>query len=138
MASETSTTTTAATDRFTATGIGVADLERSATFYEEAFGLVRDRAITLPYMDEIIMTFPGGKGAAVVLMHWTDGSERDYGNNAIKLVFQLDDPTATARKIEAAGGTIVMEPTVYENFGGATIGFGADPDGYQLELLRYA
>ena len=116
----------------------MADQERSATFYEEAFGLVRSRTITLPYMDEIIMTFPHGKGAAVVLMHWTDGSERHYGNNAIKLVFQIDDPSATTRRIEAAGGTVVTEPKVYEDFGGATIGFGADPDGYQLELLRYA
>ncbi len=125
-------------DFMSATGIGVADLERSANFYAAAFGLERTRTIALPYMDEIIMTCPSGKGAAVVLMHWTDGSERLYGNDAMKLVFQLDDPSATARKVEAAGGTITMEPTVYENFGGATIGFAQDPDGYVIELLRYA
>lgn len=127
-----------AIDVFTATGIGVSDLEHSARFYEEAFGLERSQTLQLDHMDEIIMRLPHGKGAAVVLMHWTDGSERNYRDNPIKLVFQLEDPTAAARRIEAAGGTIATEPRVYENFGGATIGFGVDPDGYLLELLRYA
>ncbi|MFC6151450.1 MULTISPECIES: VOC family protein [Mumia] len=129
-----------ATDRTSvgAAGIGVADLRASSQFYRSAFGMVELRAFEIPgYMDEIVLGFDDmTRGAAVVLMHYTDGRERDYQDNPVKLVFYVPDPTATARAIEAAGGSIVLEPAPQAALDDAVVGLAKDPDGYTLELLE--
>lgn len=122
------------TDYLGATGIGVSDLDRSAAFYAEALGMKAVQTFKLPHMDEIVMTHEGR--TAVVLMHWTDGSPRRYGDAPIKLVFYMADPVATAARIKAAGGTVTREPTPVPTLGGAVVGFGTDPDGYVIELLQ--
>ncbi len=117
-----------------ATGIGVSDLQASAAFYKAALGLQELRTIKLDYMDEIILAHEGR--TAVVLMHWTDGSERNYKNVPVKLVFYVTDPVAVADRIRAAGGVITLEPAPIAAFGGAVIGLAKDPDGYVIELLQ--
>jgi len=117
-----------------ATGIGVSDLQASAAFYKAALGLQELRTIKLDYMDEIILAHEGR--TAVVLMHWTDGSERNYRNVPVKLVFYVTDPVAVANRIRAAGGVITLEPAPIAAFGGAVIGLAKDPDGYVIELLQ--
>lgn len=113
----------------------MADLERSAAFYENVLGMTRIRTIRLAYMDEIIMGFTDGPGAAVVLMHWTDGSTRDYSSNPVKLVFRTPDPHAVAERLVDNGGSMTFGPTTVPEFDGATIGLGTDPDGYVIELI---
>ncbi|WP_370615015.1 VOC family protein [Mumia sp. Pv 4-285] len=121
-----------------AAGIGVADLQASSEFYRSAFGMSELRSFEIPgYMDEIILGFDDmSKGAAVVLMHYTDGRDHDYAENPVKLVFYVPDPTATARAIEAAGGSIVLEPAPQAALGDAVVGLAKDLDGYTLELLE--
>ena len=121
-------------DYLGATGIGVSDLEASATFYKAALGMKELRRITLPYMDEIILGHDGR--AALVLMHWTDGSDRHYRNLPIKLVFYVTSPEATAANLVEAGGTVTFGPAPVEAFGGAMIGLCKDLDGYVVELLQ--
>lgn len=121
-------------DYLGATGIGVSDLEASATFYRAALGMKELRRITLPYMDEIILGHDGR--AALVLMHWTDGSDRHYRNLPIKLVFYVTSPEATAANLVEAGGTVTFGPAPVEAFGGAMIGLCKDLDGYVVELLQ--
>jgi predicted enzyme related to lactoylglutathione lyase len=121
-------------DYLGATGIGVSDLARSAAFYKAALGMTEAQTFKLPYMDEIVLVHEGR--TAVVLMHWTDGSNPSYRDLPIKLVFYVTDPTAVAQRIRDAGGVITLEPAPVETLGGAVVGLGKDPDGYVVELLQ--
>jgi lactoylglutathione lyase len=117
-----------------ATGIGVSDLRASAEFYKSALGMTEQRTVKIDYMDEIILVHEAR--SALVLMHWTDGSPRNYKDVPVKLVFHVTDPIATAEKIKAAGGVMTREPAPIESLGGAVVGLGKDLDGYVVELLQ--
>lgn len=117
-----------------AVGIGVSDLDRSADFYTRVLGMKVLTTFKLDYMDEIIVGY-GDRQAALVLMHWTDGSERNYRDNPIKIVLYVPDPRAAAEAIRAEGLEIVREPAPFGD-GGPIVGFGKDPDGYLIELLQ--
>ena len=118
-----------------AVGIGVSDLARSADFYTRGLGMKVITTFTLDYMDEIVIGFEG-RGSALVLMHWTDGSVRNYRDNPIKIVLYVPDPAAAAAAIRADGLEIVREPAPIASLGGAVVGFARDPDGYLVELLQ--
>lgn len=121
-------------DYLGATGIGVSDLEASAVFYETALGMTRTQTLKLPHMDEIILNHEGR--VALVLMHWTDGSDRNYRNAPVKLVFYVTDPLAVADRIKQAGGRITFGPEPVASLGGTVIGLAKDLDGYTVELLQ--
>jgi lactoylglutathione lyase len=121
-------------DYLGATGIGVGDLARSAAFYKAALGMIETQTFELPYMDEIVLIHEGR--TAIVLMHWTDGSNPSYRDLPVKLVFYVTDPVAVAERIRQAGGEITREPTPIETLGGAIVGLAKDPDGYVVELLQ--
>jgi predicted enzyme related to lactoylglutathione lyase len=123
-------------DYLTAVGIGVSNLERSADFYGRVLGMVRQRTLNLAHMDEIILAHEGR--VAVVLMHWKDGSARNYKDVPVKLVLNVTDAAAYIERIRAEGLPIPMEPAPYEGMGGAVIGMGQDPDGYVIELIQTA
>ena len=89
----------------------------------------------LPHMDEIVLGYEG-RGSAIVLMHWTDGSPRNYTDLPIKIVLYVPDPVAAADAIRAEGLEIVREPTPIPSLGEAVVGFAKDPDGYLVELLQ--
>ncbi len=121
-------------DYLTAVGIGVSDLARSADFYSRVLGMKQTQSFKLDYMDEIVLAHEGRN--AVVLMHWTDGSARNYSDNPIKLVFQVADSAGLIERIRAEGLAITMEPKPYPGMGGAIIGLAKDPDGYVIELIQ--
>lgn len=120
---------------FVATGIGVSDLDRSADFYTRVLGMKVQQTFKLDYMDEIMVGYEG-KGASLVLMHWTDGSARTYRDNPIKIVLYVPDAAAAADAIRAEGLEIVREAQTSPGMGGALIAFGKDPDGYLVELIQ--
>lgn len=119
-----------------AIGIGVRDLQRSAEFYTRVLGMKQLQTFKLPHMDEIVLGLEGTRSSAIVLMHWTDGTERHYGNNAIKLVFYVSDPSAVAQRFRDEGLEVVREPAPVPGLGNAVVGFAKDPDGYLVELLQ--
>ena len=121
-------------DFLTAVGIGVADLERSTRYYEQVLGMTKIRTFEVEYMDEVMLAHEGRN--AVVLMHYTDGSARNYKDNPVKLVFYVTDPKATVEAIRADGLEITREATPIETLGGAIVGLAKDPDGYVLEFLQ--
>jgi lactoylglutathione lyase len=122
--------------RMAAVGIGVSNMEKSIAFYTGMLGMKKANEFTLPKMHEVILSFEGG--ASLALMHFTDGSARNYKNNPIKLVFRLSvDPHPVFEKIRQAGYTISREPAAVPQLGGAIIGFALDPDGYEVELIKY-
>jgi lactoylglutathione lyase len=122
------------TDFIGATGIGVSDLAVSSAFYQAALGMQVTQTFELDHMEEIVLAHEGRN--ALVLMHWTDGSARNYRDVPVKLVFFVSDPVAVAARIKAAGGTMTREPAPIESMGGAMVGLGTDPDGYVVELLQ--
>ncbi len=134
-ATPSTTTTPTPTAYIGAVGIGVSDLARSADFYTRVLGMKVITTFKLDYMDEIVVGFEG-RGSALVLMHWTDGSARNYRDNPIKIVLYVPDPAAAAAAIRADGLEIVREPTPIASLGGAVVGFARDPDGYLVELLQ--
>lgn len=121
-------------DYITATGIGVSDLEASAAFYKAALGMVEVRRFHLDHMEEVLLAHPGRN--AIILMHWTDGSEQNYRDVPVKLVFYVTDPVAMAQRLRDAGGVITHEPAPNAGMGGAVIALGKDPDGYVVELIQ--
>jgi lactoylglutathione lyase len=129
-------TSTAVRATLGAIGIGVRDLQRSADFYQRVLGMKQLQTFKLPYMDEIVLGLEGSRGSAIVLMHWTDGSERHYGSNGIKLVFYVPDPKATAQRFREEGLEVVREPAPVPGLGNAVVGFAKDPDGHLIELLQ--
>jgi lactoylglutathione lyase len=117
-----------------AVGIGVSDLAKSTDFYVNVMGMQKIRSYKLDYMDEEVLGYPDGE-SYIVLMHWTDGSPRNYKDLPIKIVSRVKDPAALAAKIKAAGYEVTREPQPSDQVGGAIVGFAKDPDGYVLELL---
>lgn len=121
-------------DYLGAVGIGVSDLEKSADFYIRVLGMKKAQTFKLDYMDEIVLVHENR--TAVVLMHWTDGSPRNYKDVPVKLVFYVTDPPAIADKIKAEGLEVTRYPERLPSFGNAMVGLAKDPDGYVVELLQ--
>ena len=121
-------------DFLTAVGIGVSDLAASEAFYRDVLGMKRTGTFHLDYMDEVMLAHEGRN--AVVLMHYTDGSTRNYRDNPVKLVFYVTDPKAFASRIRGAGLEITREPEPIESLSGAVVCLAKDPDGYVIELIQ--
>lgn len=121
-------------DFLTAVGIGVSDLARSADFYSRVLGMKQTGVFKIDYMDEIMLAHEGR--SAVVLMHYTDGSARNYADNPVKLVFYVTDAAAGIERIRAEGLAVIHEPTPNASLGGAVVGLAKDPDGYVIELIQ--
>ena len=118
-----------------AMGIGVSDLEKSADFYCRVLGMKKLFRVNLPHMNEEILSFDG-KGAALVLMNYIDGSIRNYKDNPIKIVFYVPDAGAIVDAVRKEGLEIVRDPSPYEGMGDAILAFAKDPDGYLIELIQ--
>ena len=117
-----------------AVGIGVSDLDVSTKFYTEVMGMKVLAKYDLSYIKEVVVGYPDAE-SYVVLMHWIDGSKRNYKDLPVKVVTRTKDPAALAAKIKAAGLTVTREPQPSAEVGGAIVGLAKDPDGYVLELL---
>jgi lactoylglutathione lyase len=121
-------------DYIGATGIGVSDLRRSADFYTRVLGMKVMQTLKLDHMEEIVLGHEGRN--AVVLMHFTDGSNPNYKNLPVKLVFYVANPKAVAARVREAGCEVTREPEPLPSFGNAIVGLAKDPDGYVVELLE--
>jgi predicted enzyme related to lactoylglutathione lyase len=67
-----------------------------------------------------------------VLMRGGIGTAPPRSPSGVKFYVQTDDMKATLRKIEKAGGKVLMPPT---QIGGSTIALFADPEGHVVGLL---
>jgi len=123
-----------AAENLGAVGIGVSDIARSEDFYTRVLGMRVQQRIDLPHLTEVVVGYEGR--TSVVLMHWLDGSERNYKANAVKLVFFVPDPKGVIERIRADGLPIQRDAEVMPEFHNMVIGLAEDPDGYVVELLE--
>jgi lactoylglutathione lyase len=127
-------TATRAAENLAGVGIGVSDMARSEDFYTRILGMQVQQRIDLPHLKEVIVGYAGR--TSVVLMHWLDGSNRNYRNNPVKLVFFVPDAKAVMERIRAEGLPITREAEVTPEFNNMIIGLAEDPDGYVVEFLQ--
>jgi catechol 2,3-dioxygenase-like lactoylglutathione lyase family enzyme len=119
-------------------GIGVSDLDKTKDFYTRVMGMVvMGSLIKVPNVwDEWILQHKSGKGSALVLLHFTDGSARNYKDNPIKTAHFVEDARALAAKVEQEGITLMSQPMTFPVQGtNALISLARDPDGYGVELI---
>ena len=119
-------------NKLSAFGIGVSDLEKSVEFYTKFLKLPEMYRYKLSYMDEVVVGHPGE--AAIVLMHYTDGSSRNYTDNPVKLAFGVPDPAAVLASLREGGFQVIADARTYEDQK-LIVGFAKDPDGYVIELF---
>jgi predicted enzyme related to lactoylglutathione lyase len=115
----------------------VADLERSAAFYQSVCGLVEagryDAEIAGRPIREIMYrpTSPGG--AMLVLLAYLD-TARPAGGEAI-LGFQTPDLEAFVKRAREAGGSVLQEARTIDDLA-VRVAFVRDPEGHLLEVVQ--
>jgi predicted enzyme related to lactoylglutathione lyase len=121
-----------------AVGIVVQDLDRSIDFYSSIIGMQEAQRIDVPDKSllEVVLTFPGSRGAALLLMKFGDGADRAYRDDGGKVVLQVGDCVGVTEAARAAGYDVTREPGEYPGFG--TIAMVSDPDGRTVELVGAA
>ncbi len=126
---------TTRTPSFAAVGIVVQDLDRAIEFYTSIVGMKEVQRVDVPdkCLLEVILTFPGAGGGAVVLMQFSDAEDRSYKDDGGKLVVQVGDCVATTEAARSAGHEVTREPGEYPGFG--IIAMIKDPDGRTVELI---
>lgn len=118
-----------------AMGIGVSDLEKSTGFYRNIIGMKKLMTLEPSYMVEHVMGFEG-RGASLLLMHFTDGSNPNCKDNPVKVVIHAPDTKAIVEKARREGFEIYREPEAIKEIGNALMAMIKDPDGYIVEVIQ--
>jgi predicted enzyme related to lactoylglutathione lyase len=128
---------TTAPTHFSFAKLVVADLEKSAVFYRDVFGLketTRIRAEVRGRGLEEILFNPTGEGAAIfVLLRFDDATTPS--SDELILGFHTDDVDALADRALAAGGTLARETQDFPHLG-VRVAFIADLEGHQIEVVQ--
>lgn len=124
---------------FGAFGLGVSNLEDARDFYIEQFGLVETMFLQIPgQYDEYILESPIPGSSALVLMHWTNGSVRNYQGNPIKLEFASSDPERLSHALDTAGAPLLrpFARAEEQDLNGLRYAYAEDADETLLELRQ--
>jgi predicted enzyme related to lactoylglutathione lyase len=113
--------------------LNVVDLEAVATFYKETFGLEERNRITLPTLEEIMLTLPG-EAFTLVLLSYKDGRSYDLGTGYGPLGFLTRNVDGAIARVVAHGGSVVRGAAETP---GMKYAFVADPEGHQIELMQF-
>jgi methylmalonyl-CoA/ethylmalonyl-CoA epimerase len=114
--------------------ISVPDLERSAKFYEDTFGLKRVNYVETPYGDGLSLS-DGVINLTLLLFHSDAAAGDERGKDFVGIHhfgFIVDDLDGMSRKIEANGGKFHRELK-----GGGGVDFERkfrDPDGVVFDI----
>lgn len=117
-------------------GIGASDLEAAKAFYTSQFGFKVSQFLSTPSYDEYILEAEGG--SALVLMHWTNGNEKPYKDNPVKLEIRTLSPLGMVASMRQSKVTVRQLPRRSRETGmlGETVAFAEDDDGNLLEILQ--
>ena len=128
------------TDSFlAAVGIGVSDLQQARSLYGDALGLTEQAFLQVPGLyDEYSLLSPVPGGSALVLMHWTNGSEPNYQDNPLKLQLASADPQVLTDSLASAGADILRQPAPSSEtaLADASVGYARDHDGNLIEIRQ--
>jgi lactoylglutathione lyase len=124
-------------EHFGFTKLVVADLEASARFYTDVFGVkehARVRAeIAGRGIDEIMFDATNAGGATFVLLHF-DGQDSPSSDEVI-LGFICPDVDDIVERATAAGGGVAQAPMVQPEHG-VKVGFVTDNEGHLIEVVE--
>jgi lactoylglutathione lyase len=124
-------------EHFSFTKLVVADLETSAAFYTQVFGVEEQYRVKATIggrpIDEILYHATAPGGAAFVLLRFADTAEPMSGS--VILGFVTDEIDDVFVRAVAAGGSVV-DPVHDSPEHGVRVGFLADPDGHLLEVCQ--
>ena len=107
----------------------VADRERSASFYEEHFGL-GERL----HDDEHLFILGGADGSVLALSEGEAPAHLPRGNHFGFQLATAQEVRAARERFRAAG----VEEAEWQDAGGTTRVQVLDPDGYRVELFAFA
>ena len=124
-------------NNFSFTKLVVADLEASAAFYSEVFGLREQYRVKSDIggrtLQEILFESTAPGGATFVLLRFDDTSEPAAGS--VIGGFITDEIDELFPRAVAAGATVIG-PVHDAPEHGVRVGFLADPDGHLLEVCQ--
>mgnify|MGYP003634957257 FL=1 len=124
---------------FSAFGIGVSELESARDFYVDTLGFEESQFLQIPgQYDEYILTSPVPGSSALVLMHWTSATPRNYTDNPVKLELAAAQPQRLSDAISEAGESVSQEPapSAEADLNNALVGYASDADGTLLEIRQ--
>ena len=125
------------TDQFGFTKLLVVDLDKSAAFYSEVFGLKETARIESEIggraLDEILFS-PTSEGAGTfVLLKFHDATAPSA--NEVILGFVTPDVDSLTERAIAAGGSVVREALDYPELR-VKVAFVADIEGHLIEVVQ--
>ena len=125
-------------ETFAFTKLVVHDLEKSATFYRDAFGLhavrrVREH-IGVEEIDEIMLSAdPRAAFGSLVLLKYRDRAASPSGE--LVLGFTTGDLPALLDRVRAAGGRVAVPMRELPELR-LRVAFATDPEGHLAELVQ--
>ena len=128
---------TSTSETLTSTKLVVEDLEKSAAFYCEAYGLEQKGRIQADIggeaIDEIFLGRPGEQGVPLMVMKYLDRPAPPTGE--VMLVFMTQDIEALCERVVRAGGSVYVPPYQSEATP-VTAAFTKDPEGHVSENVQ--
>ena len=119
------------------TKLVVADLDKSAAFYRDVFGLNESARIESDIagraIEEIMFTPTNTGGATFVLLRYLDCGIPATGESI--LGFLTSDIDALMTDAVDAGGAVLREAQVHADLG-VKVGFVTDPEGHVIEVVQ--
>jgi lactoylglutathione lyase len=124
-------------EHFGFTKLVVSDLEASARFYSDVFGLKEQGRVRAEIagrgIDEIMFAATDSGGAMFVLLRFDDQSAPSA--NEVILGFICPDVDDVVARATAAGGGVAQQPTAQPEHG-VKVGFVTDNEGHLIEVVE--
>jgi predicted enzyme related to lactoylglutathione lyase len=113
----------------------VADLPAMTAFYDRAFGLTCVRTIQMEGLEEAVLQRPGDeRGPSLILYHHTDKRPLSLGTAHGPIGLAVPDVDAAFAQAVSVGGRPHRQPF---DVPGMRIAFVLDPEGHEIELVRF-
>ena len=124
-------------NHFGFTKLVVADLDRTAAFYQDVFELEEMARVTADIsgrrIDEIMFQATAPGGATFVLLRFDDLPQPSV--DGVIPRFVTDDVAAVVERAVTAGGDVVQEPRAQPEHG-VIVAFVTDTDGRLIEVVE--
>lgn len=122
---------------FSFTKLVVADLDASARFYTEVFGLTEQFRVEADIggrpIEEIMFRPTAAGGASFIVLRYLDAPTP--ARDEVIVGFVVPDADDTVARAVAAGATVVREPSEQAGHG-VRVGFVRDPEGHLVEIVQ--